>query len=393
MVTNTDTTDKKKLQAQFLRTQRLESIGTLAGGIAHDLNNVLTPILMTAKLLKRPRPEAERLQLLETLQASAERGAEMVKQVLSFAGGMEGQRIRVQLDQIIAEVKTLLDHTLPKSIEVRIEAQDELLTILGDTTQLSQVLMNLCVNARDAMPQGGTLTIRAENIVLDAAAAEPFNVAPGPFVRIDVEDTGIGIPRELIDKVFDPFFTTKEPGKGTGLGLSTALGIVHNHGGFIQVTSKVDRGTQFTVHLPALVDAEPGSVESGLPDLPTGHGELILVVDDEAFIVQAARMTLETAGFHVLSAANGREATALYQAYPHQIQAVLLDMMMPVMDGPATIQALQKIDPQVRIIATSGLRLAGRDARTVAAGARALLQKPYSEEQLLATLGRVIRRS
>jgi PAS domain S-box-containing protein len=391
VVTNTDITEKKKLQSQFLRTQRLESIGTLAGGIAHDLNNVLTPILMTAKLLKRPRPEPERLQLLETLQASAERGAEMVKQVLSFAGGVDGQRVRVRIDQIIAEVKTLLDHTLPKSIAVRIDKQDDLFPILGDMTQLSQVLMNLCVNARDAMPQGGTLTICAENVSVNEGIAALFNVQPGPFVRLTVQDTGSGIPRQLIDKVFDPFFTTKEPGRGTGLGLSTALGIVQNHGGFIQVFSDVNRGTRFTVKLPAMLAEEADAVEGEPAKLPTGRGELILIVDDESFIVQTARVTLETAGFRVLTAGNGREAALVYEAHAGQIAAVLLDMMMPVMGGPATIQALQKIDPQARIIATSGLRLAGRDARHVAAGARALLQKPYSDEQLLATLGKVLR--
>jgi two-component system, cell cycle sensor histidine kinase and response regulator CckA len=389
LVTNTDITEKKNLQTQFLRTQRLESIGTLAGGIAHDLNNVLTPILMTAKLLRRPRPDAERLQLLETLQASAERGAEMVKQVLAFAGGVEGQRAPVHIEQIIAEVKTLLDHTLPKSIDVKIEIEDELFAVLGDHTQLSQVLMNLCVNARDAMPQGGRLTIRAGNISVEEPA--PFHAQPGPFVRISVEDTGSGIPAHLIDKVFDPFFTTKPPGKGTGLGLSTVLGIVQSHGGFIQAYSEAGQGTKFTVHLPA-VTADAGAEAAAVPsECPAGRGQLILVVDDETFIVESARSTLEEAGYRVLTATDGRDAIALYQARPGQIDAVLLDMMMPVMDGPATIRALQEIDPNVRIIATSGLRLSGKDARSVAAGARALLQKPYSEEQLLAAIGKVLR--
>ena len=232
--------------------------------------------------------------------------------------------------------------------------------------------MNLCVNARDAMAEGGTLTIRAENVVLDETSGVHLSGQPGPHVQVWVEDTGTGIPADVLDKVFDPFFTTKEPGKGTGLGLSTALGIVRNHGGQIQIFSKVGEGTRFVVNLPALTSEEAVPADEGVPELPMGHGELILVVDDESAIVLTVKATLESAGFRVLAAHDGREVLALFQIHQADIRAILLDMMMPVMDGPATIEALQRMDPHVRIIATSGLRLVGKDVRQIAAGARSV---------------------
>jgi PAS domain S-box-containing protein len=385
-----DVTDKKERERQALRAQRLESIGTLAGGIAHDLNNMLTPILMSAKLLRKERPAAERDGLIDNILASAERGAEMIKQLLSFTGGVETQRTPVDLRAIVREINSLLEHTLSKSITLRAEVAADLWPISGDSTQLAQVLMNLCVNARDAMPDGGTLTIAGENRRLDEefVAANP-DLAPGPHAVLTVTDTGSGIPPDVIDRVFDPFFTTKELGKGTGLGLSTVLGIVKSHGGTIRISSSPGRGTSFTVFLPTIETEEISRSQPASSTLPHEPGKRVLVVDDEAFILTAVKATLKDAGYHVSIAHDGSEAISVIREQPSNFNVAIVDMMMPGMDGPATMRALREIDPKIRIIASSGLRTAD-DAAKLVEGATAFLQKPYTDDQLLATLSKVL---
>src|SRR5437868_2550108 len=356
LVINTDVSERRKIESQFLRAQRMESIGTLAGGIAHDFNNLLSPILMAIGMLQKRFPDEDSQRLLALLQASAERGAGLVRQVLSFARGVEGQRIRLQPRHLIKEIVKILKDTLPKSIEVNCQTPEDLWLVAGDATQLHQVLMNLCVNARDAMPQGGRLTIKAENLRLDDNYARMnLDARSGPHTLITISDTGVGIPAGVIDKIFEPFFTTKEPGKGTGLGLSTAIGIVKSHGGFITVYSEMGRGTQFKIHLPAVESEQSGQAEEAASLLPNGHGELILVVDDEAAIREIAKSTLETYGYRAFTASDGTEAIAVYAQHRDEIKAVLTDMMMPYMDGPATIRALKKLNPAVKIIASSGL--------------------------------------
>jgi PAS domain S-box-containing protein len=252
VIINIDITQKKQQETQTLRAQRLESIGTLAGGIAHDLNNALTPILMALKLLQRPRPETERQALLAAAQAGAERGAGMIRQLLTFARGGEGQRVRTDLPALLDEVRTLLAHSLPDSIAIEVLVEPDLRPVIGDATQLSQVLMNLGVNARDAMPTGGRLLLEARNVTLDEGFVRTQPQArPGPYVCLSVSDTGTGIPPEVLDRIFDPFFTTKEHGKGTGLGLAMVQGIVRGHDGFVNVHSEVGRGTRIVVYLPA----------------------------------------------------------------------------------------------------------------------------------------------
>ena len=385
-----DITEKKRLEAQFLRAQRLESIGTLAGGIAHDLNNILTPMAMAVKLLKRNQPEPQRQGLLATLQSSVERAAELVKQVLAFAGGVEGGQAIVSIGEVIGEVQTILRHTLPKTIALQISLTDSLWNVRGDATQFSQIFMNLCVNARDAMPRGGTLTISATNAVLDENYARmQLEAKPGPYVHITVADTGTGIAPNVMEKMFDPFYTTKEKGKGTGLGLSTALGIVRSHGGFMTVYSEPGKGASFNIYLPAVKSPATQQALEQQRDLPLGHGELILIVDDEAPILEVARATLEAHGYRALTAGDGRQAVELYREKRQEVNAVLLDMMMPVMDGPATLQALKEINPDVRVIATSGLPASGK-AEAVTTSAQAFLPKPYTAENLLQLLGRIV---
>jgi two-component system cell cycle sensor histidine kinase/response regulator CckA len=396
---NIDITERKKLEGRSLRVQRLESIGTLAGGIAHDLNNVLTPILMAVKLLRRDRPPAERERLLGAAQASVERGVAMIKQLLSFAGGGEGERARVEVLSVLGEVRSLLEHTLPRSITLQVAVPGGLWPVIGDATQLSQVLMNLCVNSRDAMPEGGTLLIEAANVRLDEhfVRGNP-EASPGPYICLRVTDTGAGIPPELLDRIFDPFFTTKEVGKGTGLGLATVLGIVKSHGGFVNVYSEVGHGTRVAVYLPALEEGD--SAESAAArarplagDLPQGRGELVLVVDDEAYILVTARATLEAFGYEAITATNGAEGVRVFARHRDRIRAVVLDMMMPEMDGLRTLRTLRQIQPTVRVIATSGLATSERIAEVLQNGVDAFIHKPYAEEQLLRTLADVLRKT
>lgn len=388
---NTDITEHKKLEQQFLRAQRLESIGTLAGGIAHDLNNVLAPISMAIELLRSEVRGERGEELLATLAASANRGAEMVNQVLSFARGMEGRRVELHARRLVEDLEKIVRDTFPKNIVFSSKVPRSVWTLQGDPTQLHQVLLNLCVNARDAMPEGGQITITAENVDLDDRfAATESAVAPGPHVLIRVEDTGHGIPPGLLDKIFEPFFTTKAAGKGTGLGLSTSLAIVRGHGGFIRAASTPEVGTCFLIVLPASGVTAASAVESGQAELPHGAGETVLVVDDEPSIRRIMEQTLVTFGYRVLLAADGSEALRLYHELGETISVVITDMMMPGLDGLATIRGLTSMNPAVKIIAASGISNQERVAKEAGPNVRYFLTKPCTAEVLLTTLKRTL---
>jgi PAS domain S-box-containing protein len=387
LILNTDITEQKKIEEQFLRAQRMESIGTLAGGIAHDLNNVLSPILMAIDMLHINATDVETERWLTMARENAERGAAMIKQVLSFARGVEGERVTVQIKHIIKDLIKVLNETLPKSIAVKYEIEPELDLVSADPTQIHQVLMNLCINARDAMTSGGTLTMTAANAFLDENYARMYIEAkPGGYVLITVKDTGTGMTQEIQQRIFDPFFTTKEVGKGTGLGLSTALTIIKSHDGFINVYSEAGKGTQFAIYLPA-AKSKTAATESK-PDLPypTGNGELILIVDDEENIRHITQATLEKFGYRTLTAADGAEALAIYAQNSAEIRLVLTDMAMPFMDGAATIRALRRLNPSLPIVAASGLP----PAEINELNANRFLPKPYTAEKLLTTLAAIL---
>jgi two-component system cell cycle sensor histidine kinase/response regulator CckA len=385
---NTDITEKKKMEAQFMRAQRMASIGTLAGGIAHDLNNILSPILMSVELLKGSSDSPERKKILQTLEKSAKRGADIVRQVLSFARGVEGQRVEVQLKHIIGELENIIKDAFPKDIRWHFSTPNDSWTVIGDPTQLHQIFLNLCVNARDAMTHGGDLSIGVENCHIDQPyAAMHLEARPGRYVQISVTDSGTGIPADILDKIFEPFFTTKDMTKGTGLGLSTVMAIVKSHGGFVNVYSEMDRGSTFKVFLPAArtpTESLEDSVEQA--NLPGGNGETVLIVDDESSILNIADQTLKAYGYKVITASNGAEAVTIYAQRRDEIDLVLTDMMMPVMDGLATIHALRRLNPSVKIIAASGLNANGEAGGLTESGVRHFLTKPYTSGTLLRTL-------
>jgi PAS domain S-box-containing protein len=389
-----DITEKKSLHAQLLRSQRIESIGTLAGGVAHDLNNVLAPIMLSIEILKKSMPDERSQRMLETLETSAQRGSAIVKQILGFARGVQGENVLIQFRHIINEITNIIKETFPKSITIKEDIPKNIWTIVGDPTNLHQVLLNLCVNARDAMPNGGSIHIKAENKIIDEQYSRMnLNAKPGRFVLLSVEDTGCGISPAVLEHIFEPFFTTKEVGKGTGLGLSTVYSIIKSHGGFVNVYSEVGKGTTFSIYLPAA--KETGDIKPKLEEpkeMFLGQGELIMVVDDESSILQITRQTLETYGYQVITASDGTEAVANFASKKEEIALVLTDMMMPIMDGPQTIKVLRKMKPALKIIASSGLTGNGHVATDKELGVNAFIVKPYNAEKLLETVHSVLHK-
>jgi two-component system, cell cycle sensor histidine kinase and response regulator CckA len=387
-----DITEKKQLEVQFLQAQRLESLGALASGIAHDLNNILTPILGVGQLLPMMLVDADECtqQLIETLNYSAQRGTKLVQQIVSFARNSSDFREVLSIDELLKEIERIIQQTLPRSIKLELNIAPDLWLVKGNDTQLHQVFMNLCVNARDAMTKGGTLRITAENLLIDESYLSMHLEANiGPHVVVSVSDDGTGIAPEVLDRIFDPFFTTKSAGQGTGLGLAAVMGIVKSHSGFIKVQTVVGKGSQFRVFLLA----EPESSNEILVSLDRFYGqqELILIVDDEPEIGKIMKLSLESHGYQVLVAHDGIEAIALLAEHLGQVHCILIDLMMPDMDGQTAIPLLRRLQPQISIIAMTGditpdqgltqLNLQGR------------LSKPFSTYDLLALLKTCLKAS
>jgi PAS domain S-box-containing protein len=393
LVIDTDITEKKQMESLFLRNQRLESIGQLAGGIAHDLNNILAPILMGAQMLRQNGKDPDNSLLLATIEGNAQRGAEIVKQVVAFAKGVEGKKVILQPRYVIAEISWIIRETFPKSITLKINEQENLWTVLGDVTQLHQVLLNLAVNSRDAMPHGGTLTLSADNVLLDeAGAALRPGLKPGPHVIFRVSDSGTGIAPNIAHKIFDPFFTTKDPDKGTGLGLSTVLGIVKSHRGHIEFDSKLAQGTEFRIYLPAEPERQDSlSTKQRTPEaLPRGRGELILIVDDEESVRSVMKRILESHGYRTLAATRGTEAVACYLERGTEISVVLTDLHMPDMGGAEAIAVLRELNPRIRIIVATGAGSPPGGNSVHELGVQAYIKKPFDLAHLLGTLQRVL---
>ncbi|MEM6868191.1 MAG: ATP-binding protein [Cyanobacteria bacterium P01_C01_bin.121] len=350
-----DITDKKQLEEQFLQAQRLESLGALASGIAHDLNNILTPILGVGHLLPVMLPEMSEqvAQMIETFNCSAQRGTKLVQQIVAFARHSAGFHQTLSISELLSEIKKITAQTLSPSIEIKLTTSSDLWLVEGDDTRLHQVFMNLCVNARDAMTEGGLLRLEARNLLVDELHQQMHpGISLGPHVVITVTDTGIGMSPETLQKIFDPFFTTKPPSQGTGLGLAAVMGIVKSHGGLVEVQSTVGQGSRFSVYLPAKPDAT--KMQTTPLRMLSGQQELILVVDDEPAICKVIQMSLETYGYRVLIAQDAMEAIALLAEHRSEIACILIDIMMPNVAGTKAIPMLRRLSPEVPIVTMTG---------------------------------------
>lgn len=380
--------ERRAASEQMLRVQRLENLGMLAAGIAHDFNNVLAPMLMGVSLLRGQTTDSRHRRILGSIESSAQRGAALIRQILGFANGVTGEKQIIQPRHVIREVLEMMEQTFPKSVRVLDEVGPELWPIRANPTQLHQVLLNLCVNARDAMPRGGTVTLRVDNFTMDeaGAAAIPDGRA-GAFLRIEVEDTGSGIPVEILERIWEPFFTTKEAGRGTGLGLSTVRSIVMDHGGSAWVDTRLGRGTVFHVLLPAEPPEAIGQASAVSAHAPRGSGELVLVVDDDTSLRDITAATLSNHGYHVLAAANGSEAVALLAPRLLEVRVVIADLDMPQLDGGTLARVVESLNPAIKVLlvsASSNEEDRRRDSNM------AFLAKPFSAERLLQAVRNIL---
>ncbi len=390
LISNNNITEKALLQKQYLRSQRIESLGILSSGIAHDLNNVLSPIMLSVQFLKERMKDEKSLHILAKLQESTARGADMVKQIFSFTRGTAGEQVPISLREIVNEVGALLRQTTPGNIRITTSFPESLLNFRGDQGQIYQALMNLCENAVEAMPMGGELSITCSRGKVGKNLARMQVGAPaGEYILLEIGDTGIGIPANVLPKIFDPFFTTKETERKLGLGLSTAAIVVKNHGGFIDVQSKVGGGTTFSIYLPIVEEEPQAAGAKGQAQLPRGNGETILVVDDEMSVVEMTRNTLELYDYNPVTATDGARAVAMYNENREKIRAVILDLMMPVMDGRATLKALREINPALKAIIITGSTQAPEEKLML--DANAYLKKPYGTNVLLNVLSDVLK--
>jgi len=377
-----DITEKMHLQNQLFKSQKMESIGTLAGGIAHDFNNLLVGILGYASLIKtKTRKNYTTYGFAETIEKSANRASELTAQLLAFARGGKCEAKVINLNSIVNETLEIIGRTFDKSIEIGVHLCESLPTVEADAGQMQQVLMNLCVNGRDAMPDGGTLTIETSS---ETITEGPGRVKPGPYVTLSVTDTGEGMDKETSERIFEPFFTTKEKGKGTGLGLAVIYGVVNNHGGHVHVFSELGRGSTFKVFLP--VSGKPEETEDSKTTAPKGKKEIILVVDDEEVIRSLAKDALESHGYKVLLAQNGIEAMKIYDSNENDIRLVIMDMIMPKMGGKETFSKLKELDPQIKVLMSTGYSQDGEAEDMLGNGILGFIQKPYQLDKLLSTV-------
>ena len=393
IVIKQDISEQKRLEALLLRTQRLESVGRLAGGLAHDLNNLLMPMLMAPPVLRMFVQDPIALESLDSIETCAQRGANIIRQLLTFSRGQPGVQVPVELRLLLRDMAKIVQEAFPKNITLHQAVARDLSQVQGDATQIHQVLMNLCVNARDAMPSGGSLSLALRNVEVSAERAAVHGAAPGLYVLLSVSDTGSGIAEQNIEKIFDPFYTTKPASEGTGLGLSTSLGIVQGHHGFIEVESVLGRGTEFRVYLPAHEPTLAGALTTARAALPHGQGQLVLVVDDEVLARRVTCRILEQYGYQTLEAGNGAEGLRVFRSHRDKLRLVITDLMMPLRDGVSFIHDLAQEPYEaaaVPVIAITGYTSDSNAIAEVVQLAAATLMKPFSAESLLSAISKAL---
>ena len=381
----------KNLEAQLLQAQKMEAIGTLAGGIAHDFNNLRQTVLGYSELMIQRKEEGDSDYAdLQKIYQAGKRGADLVKGLMTFSRKVETKYVRVDLNQEITSVRSLLSRTIPKTIKIDLNLRENLDMAQADPSQIGQVLMNLGVNARDAMPDGGTLTIETTNIQLDEEYCKShLEARPGSYVLLRFSDTGHGMDKETLAHIFEPFFTTKGIGKGTGLGLATVYGIVKQHGGHINCYSEPGLGTNFTIYLPAIQaeqDLQAPTVETTIPR----GTETVLLVDDEDDIRDLGATLLSRFGYKAFTAIDGKEALEIYRRECNSISLIILDLIMPVMDGRQYLTEILRINPDAKVIIASGYSVSGSTRDAMAGGAKGFVQKPYDMRQLLSMVREVL---
>jgi nitrogen-specific signal transduction histidine kinase/CheY-like chemotaxis protein len=387
-----DVTETKKLEAQLRQAHKMEAVGTLAGGIAHDFNNLLQAVQGYAELLLLRKTEMEPgYQELLEISRAAKRGGELTRQLLTFSRKVESRLRPTDLNRIVEDVRLLLERTIPKMIKIELQLTTNLNYVNADASQIEQILMNLAVNARDAMPDGGMLTIATSNVILEETDHyQQAEVTPGNYVLLRVADTGEGMDKSTLEHIFDPFFTTKEVGKGTGLGLAMVYGIVKSHGGHIACHSTLGEGTVFEVVLPAVEPAEKPSTTLTGSDEPGGGHETVLLVEDDESLRELGEQILKMFGYTVISAADGERALQIYREDKAAIDLVILDLIMPGMGGEQCLQEILAINSQAKVIIASGYSASAEAEWAAAIGAKALVEKPYNVQQMLKVVREVL---
>jgi PAS domain S-box-containing protein len=383
-----DITTQRKLESQLMHAQKMEAIGTLAGGIAHDFNNLLMGVQGRVSLMSlhmdSDHPYFEHLRRLEDM---VESGANLTKQLLGFARGGKYEVKSVDVNELIRKSTQMFGRT-KKQIRIHTGDQHDIWTVEVDQGQIEQVLLNLYVNAWQAMDGGGDLYIKTENVVLHDEGVRPFDLEPGKYVKISVTDTGVGMDEDTQKRIFEPFFTTKEMGRGTGLGLASAYGIIKNHGGIINVNSEKGKGTTFSIYLPAS-EKKLAKAEESSDNISRGT-ETILLVDDEDMIIDVADEILQEMGYNVLCARGGKEALEIYEQKRKDIDMVILDMIMPDMGGGETYDKMKEINPNVRVLLSSGYSIDGEASQILERGCDGFIQKPFAMEQLSRSIRNVL---
>jgi PAS domain S-box-containing protein len=384
-----DITERKRLEAQFQQAQKMESIGTLAGGIAHDFNNVLMGIQGRASLMMlRIDSEHPHLEHLKGIETAVEDGARLTRQLLGFARGGKYEVKPTDLNELIKKGCEMFGRTR-REIEIHTKHQQGMWMVEVDQGQIEQVLLNLCVNAWQAMPDGGSLYVETSNVVLDEDYTRPFHAEPGDYVKLSVTDTGVGMDKETQQKIFDPFFTTKDMGRGTGLGLASAYGIIKNHGGIINVYSEKGKGTTFNICLPASKKQVTTSKERVVEEILRG-AETVLLVDDEDLVLEVGEKILKEMGYKVLLARDGREGVDVYSKHREKVDMVILDMIMPGMGGGEAYDRLKESNPQVKVLLSSGYSINGQASEILERGCNGFIQKPFKVKELSAKIRQIL---